>query len=250
MKKYLIAGIKVGMTTDIGGTTESRARDYLFDFDGNADFTISINKKAIKKLHEDNPHLSLDKCEYILTCIEFCDNLFAFDGFMLHASAVVLDGKAYLFSAPSGTGKSTHTSIWQRVFGEDKTYILNDDKPVIKVGSDGVFVCGTPWSGKTDKNRNLTVPLGGICFLKRGIENSISEMSPQKAIFSILNQTMRPEELNDMTILLHLIERVISTVKVYDMLCNMEDEAAILAYETMSGKDSAVLRKDVNGNEN
>ena len=161
-------------------------------------------------------------------------NLLDFDGFMLHASGVVYENKAYLFSAPSGTGKSTHTSIWQRVFGNDKTFIINDDKPAIKLDGDVVKACGTPWSGKYDQSRNADVPIKGICFLERAEVNSIEEMEKKEAIHQILNQTIRPRDPKDMEKLLTLLDRLLDRVKVYRLGCNMDDEAAYVAYRGMN----------------
>ncbi len=236
MAKYLIAGIKVDMTTD-DGKLRKQSHEYLSEFDGNPDIKIEFSREFLLKKQKENPHLSLESCEYIWSCAEFCDKLLDFGGFMLHASAVVYENKAYLFSAPSGTGKSTHTAIWQRVFSEDKAYIINDDKPVIKLYDGELFVCGTPWSGKTDKNKNEMVPLAGICFLERGEENHIEEIEPKNAIYQILNQTVRPLNANQMAKLLDLISRVLSQSKVYIMRCNMNDEAALVAYEAMNGRE-------------
>lgn len=234
MEKYLIAGVKVGMTLH-EGVTKRQAEPYLCDFEGECDMRIELCDDFLARKHEELPHLSLEECEYIWTGFEFCNRLLKFDAFMLHASAVVYEGGAYLFSAPSGTGKSTHTAIWQRVFGEDKAYILNDDKPVIKLCGESVEVFGTPWSGKTDKNKNTHVPLRGICFLERAPQNSIEKLSADAAIYPILNQTLRPAYGADMSALLSLLDRLLAKTRVFRMGCNMEDEAARLAYRKMSG---------------
>jgi len=153
---------------------------------------------------------------------------------MLHASAVVYEDKAYLFSAPSGTGKSTHTTLWRKVFGEDNTFMLNDDKPVIRIKDGKVTVYGTPWSGKTDQNKNIGVPLQGICFLERSKENRIESISAKDAAFGILNQTIRPADGKNMSKLLDLLDRLLQQTTVYRMGCNMDDDAAHTAYNGMN----------------
>ena len=235
MEKYIVAGIKVGMKTH-DGKLRKQAQEYLKDFDGEPEVKIELSDEFILKKQQENPHLSFESCEYIWSCFDFCSKMLDFEGFMLHASAVAYENKAYVFSAPSGTGKSTHTALWQKVFGEEKTDIINDDKPAIKFCDDEILVCGTPWSGKTDKNKNITVPLGGICFLERGNINEIEELSPKEAIYKILNQTLRPLGEDNMVKLLELINRVLVRSKVYCMKCNMSDEAAVVAYEKMRGK--------------
>ena len=153
---------------------------------------------------------------------------------MLHSSAVIMDGRAYLFSATSGTGKSTHTELWQKVFGKDRAKILNDDKPAIRITRDGIFACGTPWSGKTDLNINEAVPLAGICFLERSEENWIKRIPGGSAIAKLLNQTIRPIDESEMSTLLTHVDKVLSEVPTYTMGCNISEEAAVMAYKAMS----------------
>ncbi len=108
----------------------------------------------------------------------------------LHSSAVVVDGYAYLFSADSGTGKSTHTGLWLEHFKE-KAFIINDDKPVLRLENGQWFVYGTPWSGKTDLNINVKAKLGAIVFLERAKENHITPIEVKEAIPLFFNQTVR-----------------------------------------------------------
>ena len=152
---------------------------------------------------------------------------------MLHSSAVVVDGEAYLFSAPSGTGKSTHTGQWLRLFG-DRAAILNDDKPAIMLRGGSVTACGTPWSGKSDLNINAEFPLRGICILGRSSTNHIEPVSADAAVYSLLDQTLRPEDPSEMAALLSCIDKAVSSVRVWRMGCNISTEAAQMAYDAMS----------------
>ncbi len=232
--KYSIAGINTGLILRKGGIAEKQARDYLCDFEGDPQIVVGIPDEYIAARKQEAPHLTNVELEYMWSCSEFCLKLLDFGGFMLHASGVVYKNHAYLFSAPSGTGKSTHTSIWRKAFGEDEAFIINDDKPVIKLSEEGATVFGTPWSGKTDANVNTSAPLQGICFLERGAENRIEEMPVKEAVHRILDQTVRPLEPMGMEKLLNILDRLLKNVRVYQMQCNMELEAAYTAYETMS----------------
>ena len=165
---------------------------------------------------------------------EFYDALISYGGFLLHSSAVVYKEKAYLFSAPSGTGKSTHTQLWLKRF--DGAYILNDDKPAIKIQKNGFFAFGTPFSGKTDLNINKCVPLGGICFIERSDKNYIEKIPSDEALFRLLNQTVRPYGQNKMDILLKILDKLINTMPIYKLHCNMDSEAADVAYNGMKGE--------------
>jgi len=232
-EKYVIAGINVGMILRKGGIIETQAQKYRADFEGYPQIVLGIDDLTLENYRAAQPQLSLLEHEYMWTGATFCDGLLDYDGFMLHASGVVYENKAYLFSAPSGTGKSTHTTIWRKTFGEDKTFIINDDKPVIRIVDGKVMAFGTPWSGKTDQNENIGVPLQGICFVERCENNWIETMSPKTAIHRILDQTIRPQDSQKMGKLLELLGTVLESVKVYQLHCNMENEAAIVAYDAM-----------------
>lgn len=225
---YHIAGLTVKM--DSFGRTVTQAEPYLCK-EAPADIVISSHPET---LHEKQPHLSLEDCEYLSTGGSFYRQLLKFDGMMLHASAVVMDGYAYLFSAPCGTGKSTHTSLWRKVFGADKAVILNDDKPALRMENGKWYAYGTPWSGKTDQNTNMRVPVAGICFLHRGEKNSIEPFGGASAIHAILEQTSRPPAAQFRMQLLTLLDRLLQDVPVWQMHCNMELDAPQVSYAAMS----------------
>ena len=164
---------------------------------------------------------------------------------MLHSSAIVLDGYAYLFSAPCGTGKSTHTSMWQRVFGENAV-MLNDDKPALKKEQGRWYAYGTPWSGKTAQNVNMRIPLGGICVLTRGEKNEIEPYSGAAAIFALLDQTVRPRVANVRGELLELLDDLMSNVPVWRLRCTPTEEAALVSHAAMSKE----AHKRFGGNKN
>lgn len=227
---YNITGLTVEM--DARGRTAAQAQSYLCP-PGKPDIIIAGDWRPLKQAQ---PHLSEDDCEYLITGDSFYRQLLKFDGMLIHASAVMMDGRAYLFSAPCGTGKSTHTALWRRVFGPDRALILNDDKPALRL-EDGVFYAyGTPWSGKTDQNINARVPLAGICMLGRGETNSIRPFGGAAAIHALLEQTVRPRDPELLGRMLDLLDKLLTTVPVWQMNCNMEPEAAQLSYKTMSGE--------------
>ena len=224
------------ITVDLGykyDRLKKQSEAYKISEDVKPDMTIYLSDAFLEQKQKENPHLSIEDCEYIFTSSVFYTGLLEYGGFMLHSSAVIVDGRAYLFSAPSGTGKSTHTGLWQKVFGE-KAQILNDDKPAIRALSDGVFAYGTPWSGKTDMNINVKASLAGICFLERSEENWIKKIDTNTALAGLLNQTIRPFEMKGMELLLSHVDNVLTTLPVYIMGCNISEEAAIMAYNEMS----------------
>ena len=157
-----------------------------------------------------------------------------YGGIMIHSSAVEVDGKAYLFSAPCGTGKSTHTKQWQKYFGADQAIIINDDKPVLRRLEDGWYAYGTPFSGKTDENVNKKVKLQGICMLERG-ENRIRQIQPAEAIPLILQQTIRPKNEKYLGKMMEIMDQLLREVPVYRMQCDISEEAVKMSYEAMKG---------------
>lgn len=211
----------------------AQSNDYLCDFTTVPQIKIKFTPDFLQNRIKETPHLSLAECEYVWTGFGFAKKLLGFNGFVLHASAVCYDGKAYLFSAPSGTGKSTHTSIWQRVFGEEAV-IINDDKPALRLIDGKVYVFGTPWSGKSDKNKNIRVPLGGICFIHQSPSNAIRKADKQSAVNLLISQIMRYPSQSYMETLLDFIDKNLENIPVFKMGCNMEDEAAKVAYKYMS----------------
>ena len=143
-----------------------------------------------------------------------------------------------MFSADPGTGKSTHTSIWQRVYGEERVRIINDDKPAVRIMEDKVYAYGTPWSGKTDKNRNMKAEVAGICILRRGEENKIERYRGKEAILELYRQTARSKDRKKTELIMETLNEIMKRVPVWQLTCNMEDEAALVSYRSMSGKQS------------
>ncbi len=219
----------------------SQSLPYLVSDDLKSDIIIPYSKNAINKMQELYPHFSLGDCEYMMYGSFFYKELLKFNGILLHSSCVVLDGYAYLFSAPSGTGKSTHTQRWLSVFKSAK--ILNDDKPAIIVKDNICYACGTPFSGKTNLNLNEIYPIKGIAFLERSKDNWIVEMPQSKKVFSILNQTLRPDEIEFMDNAINVIGNIVNTVKIYKFGCNISDEAVYTSYEAMNN-----MKIDINKN--
>lgn len=230
LRYYRIAGLAVQMDTH--GRTLRQAEPYQSDAETEADIIIRSYAALLK---EKQPHLSEDDSEYLSTGSSFYNQLLRFDGMLLHSSAVVMDGQAYLFSAPCGTGKSTHTALWQQVFGRERAQILNDDKPALRLENGQFYAYGTPWSGKTDANLNLRVPLGGICLLRRGEVNKIEPYGGLSALHALLEQTARPMNADLMKRLLGLLDQLLRTVPIWKMECNMDPEAAQVSYSAMSG---------------
>ena len=152
---------------------------------------------------------------------------------LMHGSAVAVNNKGYIFTALSGTGKSTHTALLRQLHGENAV-MINDDKPFVHVEDGQAFVCGTPWMGKHRLGNNISVPLGGIFFLRRSEENVIREMSMEDALMPLVSQCHRPVEADLLMQTFDLIEKLLGSVKLYDFGCNMDISAAELSSSVMN----------------
>lgn len=227
--KYQIASLVVDMRPE-GKTLLVRSEPYLTDSERNADIKINIDPFRLISMQKENPHLSYDDCEYIYTSEVFYKALLGFDGMVIHASAVSLDGEAYLFSAKSGVGKSTHAALWLEFFG-NRAHIVNDDKPALRLINGSFFVFGTPWSGKTDLNTNESVPLKAIAFLEQGAENKIVKLTAKEALPLLFNQTLRfAEEIDKLSFLL---DRLLKEIPFYKLTCDISLDAVRCAYNAM-----------------
>ncbi|MDO5150044.1 MAG: hypothetical protein Q4D76_11695 [Oscillospiraceae bacterium] len=226
---YEIAGLKVEMEPKFGRLTR-QSEAYRSSGEPVMKVKPDQNDEAYVAL---NRYTEEDR-EYICCSAMFCRSIIHYGRFFLHASAVVYKGEAYLFSAPSGMGKSTHTALWCKRF--PKSYILNDDKPVIMPEKEHITIWGTPFSGKTDLQVNREVPLKAICFLKQGGENRIRQVTEDRAIALMLNNTYRPRSSYGMNLLLDMLEQVVARINIFEMSCTGEPEAAEISYRAMKGK--------------
>lgn len=162
------------------------------------------------------------------------DKMPDYDSILMHGSALALDGTGFLFTAPSGVGKSTHARLWRELYG-DRVQMINDDKPLLQIREDRVTVFGTPWNGKHHLGGNVSAPLRAVCFLARGKENAIRPVSAGEAYPLLLGQIYRPVDAAALIKTLKLADRLSCSVRFYRLECNMEPEAAKLSSETMKG---------------
>lgn len=230
MLTYKIADVIVGMDIKYE-RLKKQAEPYRFNTD-NPEIILSVPEKATQRAKERFKELDDGEIEYLLMGALFYDKLLDFDGLMLHSSAVAVGNTAYLFSADSGVGKSTHTTLWTKTI--DGAVIVNDDKPAIRSVNGKLYVYGTPFSGKYDKSINKSFLLGGICFLERGEENYIVETDVASALPLFLKQSSGMLGKDRISLRLSVTDKILSGAKLYKMKCNMEPGAAKMSYEKMN----------------
>ena len=211
------------------GDLVSRCQEYLCSEKDGADIIIRTELFRLDQYQG----LSVNDCIYLESGWRFYLQLLKYEGIMLHSSAIELDGKAYLFSGDSGAGKSTHSRLWQSVFGE-KAQVFNDDKPALRFIDGKWYAYGTPWCGKDGINQNKRVPLGGICFVKKAPENKIRRLDKGEAVAFVVKQTLkRFKRIENLDLMLSHVDNLVRTIPVFELENRPEPEAALLSYETM-----------------
>ena len=211
------------------GDLVPRCREYLFNGNASADIVIRTEQFNM----DSRPLLSEQDRIYMQSGFRFNGNLLKYNGMMLHASAVVNEGKAYLFSGPCGMGKSTHTKLWKQAFGNE-VQIINDDKPALRCLNGVWYAYGTPWCGKDGINVNMKAPLAGICFLKQAPENKIRRLGELEAAKKIISQTIHKFWKADMLdLMLTNVDNLVCNIPIFELENCPEIEAAELSYKTM-----------------
>ena len=152
---------------------------------------------------------------------------------LVHGSAVAADGKGYLFLARSGTGKSTHTRLWREMLGQ-RAQMINDDKPFLAIGAEGVTIYGSPWSGKHGLDTNVAVPLAGICLLERGETDQIWPITAAEILPMLAKQTYQSLDVSVADHTAALVEQLAYLVPLWRMRCTPRSVAAQLAFQTMA----------------
>lgn len=216
------AGYQTDETPDYSVTTTQGDIDYEREKSAREDEIAGVPVR----------HYSDSYLEELAVYRKIAEQMTAFDTILFHGSVIAVDGFGYLFTAKSGTGKSTHTKLWQEYFG-DRAVMVNDDKPLIHVSANGVTVYGTPYNGKHGRGNNIAVPLKAICILSRAEENHIEPVSANQAYPMLLQQVYRSADSMKMMSTLALIDTMIQQVRLYRLGCNMELSAAKTAFEGM-----------------
>lgn len=236
MNVYKFAEIPVAVAYR-GKYFAEKSQDYLVEGEKPAfDVAVTLKDLEYEQAHaEDNTVFSQDYLEYIAIYRQFCEKVLDYGVVLCHGSVVEYEGNAYMFTAPSGTGKSTHTRLWREHFGEE-VIMINDDKPLLRFEKDGVYAYGTPWDGKHCLSTNKCARLAGICFLHQAETNSIEKIGPEKSVELLMKQIYRPRNAEGVMKTLDYVELLIEKVPMYSMGCTISTEAAQMAYNAMKRK--------------
>ncbi len=234
MAKFKIADVIFEINT-IYEYTKKLCEKYAYLGNDCAECVITITKADIlvekSKDQNSSPDFYLESLALLRKVNEFI--LKYKNGFMCHSSAIAVDGKAYLFTAKSGTGKSTHARLYREAFG-DRVVMINDDKPIVREVDGEFYVYGSPWNGKHNLDNNVKFPIKAICEIRRGKQNVIKAIDGFEMLMVLFNQTVRPDEQTQSDLYLSTLDRLLKKVKLYRLECNMDISAAITSFNEMS----------------
>ncbi len=216
--------------------TVEHCRKYIVEDSPSVDIKIIPQEKDYELIRS---YLKDDSDENIeLTVISYMlsDALISHNAAVIHGGAISFDEKGVVFTASSGTGKTTHMKLWGKVFGRSVSPV-NGDKPIISVNGNEVFVSGSPFCGKEGYSENITVPLKAICFIERGIDNSIEKLSQGEVLSRIFKQLFIPKVGSElMSKALELVDIIVKNTEFYLLKCNMTDEAPKVAHSGIFGE--------------
>ncbi|MEG1535578.1 MAG: hypothetical protein RR416_01250 [Clostridia bacterium] len=190
------------------------------------------SKVSILIARSDDPFRPDKMVEYMMLGQYFYDMLTLNDGLMLHGSAIAVNGSGVVFTAPCGTGKSTHSRLWQETFGKE-VVVVNDDKPAIIFG-DIIKVAGTPFCGKEGINANVTAPLKAIVYLKQAKTNSMRQVSGKEALFCLYEQIqMNVIDKRLIPLCAQKLTQILASVPVFVLECLPDQQAVELCRATI-----------------
>lgn len=213
---------------------EKRSKDYLTE--NEPLFSVFATEEKIQEELRNASSCRLTPAQAEELCLyrEIAENIPFYDGAVFHGAAIEYRGKAYIFTAPSGTGKSTHIGLWKKYLGE-KVTVINGDKPILTRKNGDIYVHGTPFAGKEGWQANRSAPLGGICILSRGKKNQIAAAAPKDVFTKLYLQTYKPYKREAMEHTMDLVKALCQKA-CYFLSCDISEEACKTSFEAMTGE--------------
>lgn len=235
--KTKFAGLSVGISCP---SPELRdfCKNYIYDTPEECDISVTVTGQDVISEAERMKDSGLPPLMHEIAAVQrkIAEELPFFDRFVMHGAAISYLDDAYMFCAPSGTGKSTHISLWRRYLGKSVD-IINGDKPFLSFDESGgsIYVHGSPWAGKERWQKNRSAPLRAICFISRAEENSISLLPPEKCLQMLVRQIYMPSSAEAAHKTLGLMDRLVRSVPLYHLHCNISEDAVKCSFEALTG---------------
>ncbi len=200
----------------------------------NPEISFNLTNEEKEIMHNRYPELNKFQIEIYLFLEKLLNWAIFKDAIFLHSSLVSVNGVGVAFTALSGTGKTTHTLLWQQLL-TDKMEIINGDKPIIRFLDEisTPYGYGTPWCGKEGLNKNTKVPLKHICLIERAEQNSCEKLTGKEALNFIFNQIIIPKEPLAAAKVLEILDKLLTSCEIWKIKCNMDISAAKTAFNTI-----------------
>ncbi len=229
-----LANLNIEMNCKYNFTREF-CKDYITDSTKADIVATATDAEIIEEITASNRVLANDYVESICLYRSIAEQLPAFDCCVFHGAAISYSGLAYLFVAPSGTGKTTHIKLWRKYLG-DRVDIINGDKPILHITDNGVTVYGTPYAGKEGWQKNTSFKLGGICIIKRGTSNRIDKLNAYKNLPYLIRQIYMPKSEINARRTLELTDKLCLNLPLYLLQCDISQQAVKTAFEALTGE--------------
>ena len=230
--KYCIADI----ITDINPKYENLinlAKPFEYSGDRGTQIKLSATEDEINSLHKRMVEgTTVGEAEEFMYAGRFCRSIIKYKAMLVHSSAILYKGKAYLFSAESGVGKSTHTALWRKAFGDD-VKMINDDKPVVRIFDNKAVAYGTPFDGGSGIANNISAPLGAIVFIERGESNIIRKAETNEIIKRLYFSTSHFVSRQTADRMLDNFAELIGCTDFYILTCNTDISSAYIARDAI-----------------
>ena len=221
--------------------TYNLCKDYITD--GAPDFCVTATEDDITAEREKSKReaafehrkyfeFSPSYLETLAVYRKIAVGMLDYNAFLMHGAVVGLGGAAYMFTAPSGVGKTTHTGFWLKRFPD--AFIVNGDKPFLRFIDGVAYACGTPWAGKEGANTNTMLPLKAVCVLTRGETNAVRPVNFSEIYPLLMGQSYRPAQKEALIKTFELIKKLGESTAFYILKCNLDPLSADVAFEGMN----------------
>lgn len=219
-------------------TLREYCKEYITTEKEIEDFSITVTSEEIQNERESNEYdqKSDNYIEIIMTLLKIADELPDRNKFLMHGALVAWKRAGYIFTAPSGTGKTTHVRLWEKYLGS-YAEIINGDKPILEVKEDEIVAYGTPWAGKERLQKNTCVPVRGICFLRQSEINTIHKLSKKEALLLLLPQIYIMSDSQKAGKTLELFSEVLERIPIYEFRCNISEQAVKCSFDILTAEN-------------
>lgn len=210
-------------------------RDYVVDEMSEPDMCIEVTDEEIAaEISIAENDVTKGYAEGVCIYRAICRQLpLKFNAYLLHSAVIEYQGDGYAFAAKSGTGKSTHISLWRKHFGVD-VHVINGDKPIMRFMDGRLYAYGTPWCGKEGWQTNTKAPVKALCFLERAEDNRIRRIQADEAVMLVFHQILTPNDIETVDALFPLLDKTLRDIPCYVLGCNISEQAAEVAFTGMN----------------